>query len=95
MPILRIPQLKKEFEVPLGSNLMEFLLQNDIPVASSCHGDGVCGKCRMTLRCSPSSVNPPQQLESFLITKMKLGVAQRISCQVQILGDVEVETSYW
>lgn len=32
----------------LSSNLMELLLDNGIPVASSCNGDGVCLKCILT-----------------------------------------------
>lgn len=30
-------------------NLMELLLANGIPVASSCNGDGVCLKCILTV----------------------------------------------
>lgn len=29
----------------LNSNLMELLINNEIPVASSCNGEGVCLKC--------------------------------------------------
>lgn len=32
----------------LNSNLMELLINNKIPVASSCHGEGVCLKCILT-----------------------------------------------
>ena len=31
------------------TTLMNFLLQNGIPVASSCGGDGICQKCVVTL----------------------------------------------
>lgn len=42
----------KEIEVPRdlvssGENLMEFLRKNEIPIASSCLGDGVCAKCNI------------------------------------------------
>lgn len=33
----------------LQLNLMELLLANGIPVASSCNGDGVCLKCILTV----------------------------------------------
>lgn len=32
----------------LSTNLMELLLDNGIPVASSCNGDGACLKCILT-----------------------------------------------
>jgi ferredoxin len=42
----------KSIEVPirdLEMTLMDFLLQNNIPVASSCGGDGICQKCIVVL----------------------------------------------
>ena len=34
----------------LNLNLMEFLLDKGIPVASSCNGDAVCLKCIVTVK---------------------------------------------
>lgn len=35
-------------ESDLSTNLMEILLDNGIPVASSCNGEGACLKCLVT-----------------------------------------------
>ena len=36
-------------ESDLDQNLMTFLQDHGIPVASSCSGDGVCLKCKVTI----------------------------------------------
>ncbi len=33
----------------LEETLMNFLLINNVPVASSCNGEGVCKKCQLTI----------------------------------------------
>ncbi len=33
----------------LNETLMNFLLKNNIPVASSCNGEGVCKKCQVKI----------------------------------------------
>ena len=43
--ILEIELSNKEIEL----SLMDFLREKNIPVASSCLGEGVCGKCSLKL----------------------------------------------
>ncbi|MBC7430023.1 MAG: 2Fe-2S iron-sulfur cluster binding domain-containing protein [Bacteriovorax sp.] len=43
--IKQIDVTYRDFEM----TLMNFLLKNNIPVASSCGGDGICQKCTVTL----------------------------------------------
>lgn len=92
---ISVPQLKKQLEVPEGENLMKALLAGGVPVASSCHGDGVCAKCKMFVEGAPGSTSAAGDLENFLIEKFQLKPGQRISCQVQVTGDIEVRTTYW
>jgi hypothetical protein len=35
------------------------------------------------------------ELEFFLIQKYELSSIERIACQVQVIEDLQVETSYW
>ena len=81
--------------VPVGANLMQALLDAEIPVASSCHGDGVCAKCRLTITNGVQNLSAANETEKFLIEKEGLKANQRISCQVSVLGDIEVDASYW
>lgn len=74
---------------------MEELLAGGLPVASSCHGDGVCGKCRVTVLEGEQNLTPPTDLEEGLKERFHLKKTERISCQCQVLGDIKVTTTYW
>ena len=95
MAIISVPQKQLEIEVDQGANLMESLLKAGLPVASSCNGDGVCGKCRMRLTPKKGAASEVQELEFFLIQKYQLSQIERIACQVSVLEDLTVETTYW
>lgn len=74
---------------------MEALLEGGLPVASSCSGDGVCAKCKITVLAGMENLSPENEIESFLREKNNIPKNQRISCQTRVLGDVKVDTSYW
>ena len=96
MPIVRFAENKyPEFEVPTGASLMNSLLEQNIPVASSCHGDGVCSKCRLRILAGNENLTPENETEVDLKDRNGLGGDLRISCQVQVLGDLTVDASYW
>jgi 2Fe-2S ferredoxin len=85
----------KSFEAERGVNLMKALLEADRPVASSCGGEGVCGKCRVTVVTGADQLGAPNDLELFLRERENLGPQERISCQCVLLGDVQLDTKYW
>lgn len=96
MPIVRYAKGHRDFfEVPPGANLMKSLLGNGVPVASSCLGDGVCGKCRIQIVTGAEHLSPQNDTEKFLREKLNIPQDQRISCQTQIFGDISVHASYW
>lgn len=80
-------------DVEPGANLMNALLKAGLPVASSCHGDGICSMCRM--RISGGLVNPPAEFEINSLKRNKCAEDERLSCQIEVLGDITVETKYW
>lgn len=72
-------------------NLMDLLIENNLPVASSCLGEGICSKCAM-------EVNPEgtrSELEIITMAKNKKDPTDRLSCQVLITKDITVRTGYW
>jgi len=85
----------KSFEVAQGANLREALLEQDIDLYSNgaqifnCHGHGLCGTCLVQVE---GTVSEPTKLEN---TRMALPPNsghkdRRLSCQVEVLGDVRV-----
>lgn len=94
MPKILLPQKNLELEAPQGANLMSFLLSQNIPVASSCKGDGICSKCRVQV---PGSVRLPNPslLEINTLKRNKCGDDERLSCQISVENDLEIYASYW
>jgi 2Fe-2S ferredoxin len=82
-------------EVVSGANLMQSLLAAGLPVASSCHGDGVCAKCRVEIVSGAENLSTIGPLEQTLHDRNRIPRGKRVSCQTQVLGDVTVDTAYW
>lgn len=82
-------------EIQLKENLMFELLRAGLPVASSCKGDGVCGKCKVTILKGHENILPESELETFLKIQNNLKENERISCQIKVIGNIEIDTPYW
>lgn len=54
------------------------------PIGNSCGGVGVCGRCRVTL--VDGDVSPPTRFETS---------EKRLACQMIVVGDCTVTTTYW
>lgn len=94
IPKLQLPQLKRVLNINPDLSLMDNLLTNDVPVASSCAGDGICGKCRM--RVFTTETLPQKSTLETKTLKNNGGMKdERLSCQLKILTDASVETTYW
>jgi 2Fe-2S ferredoxin len=95
MLTIYLPQLNKSLQCKKGENLFRFLRENQVPVASSCKGAGVCGKCVMQVVKGMENLSPVEALEKTLHEKYELRPDQRISCQTEVHGDIELRTGYW
>lgn len=94
MAKLNCPQLNRVFEYDSTHSIMENLLKNNIPVASSCGGDGICGKCRMKVY-TPDELPTMSDLEKRTLEKNNGEPGERLSCQLHLKGNAMVETTYW
>lgn len=54
------------------------------PIGNSCGGVGVCGRCQVTI--VEGAVSPPTRFES---------PEKRLACQIVVMGDCVVTTTYW
>lgn len=81
--------------VPDGTNLRLGLIENGVPVASSCGGVAVCSKCWVKVLEGQENLTPPNADEQHLKSQGSFGMLQRISCQVEVLGDITVDAPYW
>jgi 2Fe-2S ferredoxin len=93
MPNINVPQKNLVLKVADGENLMAALQNADIPVASSCLGEGICSMCKMKVLGVSSK---PSDLETRTLLRNKVQDPEvRLSCQIQVVEDLTVETTYW
>ncbi len=92
MPKINIPQKKLTLDVVAGTNLMNALLDAGLPVASSCHGDGICSMCRVMV---DGSLPAPLSLESDCLKRNKCSDQERLSCQIEVNSNLSVKAKYW
>ncbi len=94
MTKVNCPQLNRVIDADPDKTLMKNLLQNNIPVASSCGGDGICGKCKMMV-ITTTGLEPPDELEKKTLAKNNAETGERLSCQIKLTENALVETTYW
>jgi 2Fe-2S ferredoxin len=93
--ILFAKKHRAPIQVTVGDNLMQSLLKHQVPVASSCNGDGVCAKCRLNIVSGKENLSGENETEKVLRDKFQLRSDQRISCQTEVTGDVMIDATYW
>jgi 2Fe-2S ferredoxin len=95
MPLISFKKTQTILTAPADSNLMTILQAAGIPVASSCNGDGVCAKCKITILEGSENLSPENEIEIFLREKNEIPIHQRISCQTKVFGDIKIDATYW
>ena len=88
VPTITFVRENKQVQVPEGDSVRYPALENDVPVYcglwkfGNCHGNGLCGTDRVAV--SPSVF--------WLRGDLKKNPNMRLACQVQVLGDITVDT---
>jgi 2Fe-2S ferredoxin len=93
MPKITLPQKQMTIAVESGVNLMNALLDAGLPVASSCHGEGVCSMCRVKI--DEGTANAPENFEVDCLKRNKAEPNERLSCQIIVTNNLTLSTKYW
>ena len=97
MAKITFAKTQTSIEAPPQANLMQTLLKAELPVASSCGGEGICGKCIIRIVGDDSALSPMNDQDLNLMEKIDIPADCRVSCQTQVNseGVVTVDTDYW
>ncbi len=79
---------QKELAVPAGGKLLGCLADNGIFVSSACGGGGTCAQCRVKITEGGGEILPTERNH---INKREAREGYRLSCQVAVKQDMEVE----
>lgn len=98
MPTITYKRENVQVEVPEGDSVRYPALENDVRIYcgikhfANCHGNGLCGFDRVAV--SPAAnTNELSFMEKFwLRNDLKKNPDMRLACQVQVFGDVTVDT---
>ncbi len=79
---------EKKIHVPVGSKLLTALADNGLFVSSACGGGGTCGQCKVKIHTGGGEILPT---ELGHITKREAAEGERLSCQVSVKHDMNIE----
>ena len=79
---------EKNIEVPVGGKLLGALADNKLFVSSACGGGGTCAQCRVKIKQGGGSILPTEETH---ITKREAREGDRLSCQVTVKQDMQIE----
>ncbi|UJF24132.1 NADH:ubiquinone reductase (Na(+)-transporting) subunit F [Suttonella sp. R2A3] len=79
---------EKEISVPAGGKLLGALAEGGLYVSSACGGGGSCGQCTVVVNEGGGEILP---VELNHITKREAREGVRLSCQVAVKSDMNVE----
>ena len=77
-----------ELAIPVGGKLMQGLADANLFVPSACGGGGTCGQCKVRVLSGGGAILPT---ETSLINKREAADHYRLSCQVSVKQDMEVQ----
>ncbi len=95
MPKISFSKDRPSIEVQNGENLMQALLRHNIPVASSCNGKLVCGKCHIKVVSESYNLSRQSQEEREFKEIKSIDSSERMACVCLVEGDVCLDTPYW
>ncbi|MCB0280049.1 MAG: (2Fe-2S)-binding protein [Calditrichaeota bacterium] len=90
-PTIFCDKLNKSVELDQGKSLIQLLREHDIPIASSCLGDGVCKWCKVQILAGEEFVSKKTESEE----RARLKENERLLCQITLSGDIIIGTTYW
>ncbi len=79
---------EKKLHVPAGSKLLTALAENQLFIPSACGGGGTCGQCKVKVLKGGGEILPTEMSH---ITKREAAEGERLSCQVAVKHDMEIE----
>ena len=79
---------EKTVTVPAGGKLLQTLAAEKLFVPSACGGGGTCAQCRVKVHAGGGSILPT---ELGHINKREASCGDRLSCQVAVKQDMEIE----
>ena len=94
-PLVRFLPADQTIQVPAGTTLLEAARRAGLPLASSCSGEGACGRCGMRIVNRDPNLAPETDSERRVKARNRVEDELRLACRTGISSNITVTTSYW
>lgn len=72
-------------------NLLNILNANNLSISQSCGGNATCTTCRVLILKGLENCGSRTEIEAERAEERGFAVNERLACQTQVLGDIEIE----
>ncbi len=81
--------------VPAGTDLLEAARQAGLPVASGCGKHHSCALCGLEIIEGSEALPPEPKEEAHIKQLNRIDAKLRLSCRLEVVGDLVVAADYW
>lgn len=77
---------------------LQALRSGQQPIASSCSGETVCGRCVVQILGGDEALSPPQPDEEAVLTALGADPGDRLACRLgrdEVQGELVLGAHYW
>jgi Na+-transporting NADH:ubiquinone oxidoreductase subunit F len=92
---VRFPSQGRSVCVPAGTLLIDAVRDADLPIASACRGDGLCGRCGVAILAGGADVADETAEETRCKQRNRIAPDLRLACRVSVRADLDVSAPYW
>lgn len=93
MARIRVQGRDDEIEARQESSLLSCLMNAQVPISTSCGGQGICGLCRLTVVKGRELLTPVNAREVGHIGNVAKVVNIRLACQAALIGEGVLEVN--
>lgn len=92
---VRFPVQGCSVRVPSGTLLIDAVRGANLPIASACRGDGLCGRCGVAILAGHGAVEAETAEETRCKARNRIDPRLRLACQVRVRADLSITAPYW
>lgn len=92
---IRFEPMGVEVRVPAGRRVYDVAGELGLPLAQSCGGEGICGRCGVRVLRGTGCLSPEGRPERARKAANRIDPELRLACLTTVRGDVVVTTDYW
>lgn len=89
--VVHYSNMTKDVEMSHDDNILNSLIEKDLPINHSCGGNGSCGTCRILVLRGGNQLAQPEGIELEMILDRKFSMKERLSCQTHPIDGLEIK----